>query len=39
MSTEIPQPLFESQEDLAMALKDLENGQLLEGQADGRFGT
>ena len=37
MNTEIPQPLFESQADFAMALKDLENGQLLEGQVDGRF--
>ena len=25
MSTEIPQPLFESQEDFAKALKDLDN--------------
>jgi len=39
MSAEIPQPLFESQEDFARALKDLGNGQLLEGQADGRFGA
>ena len=37
MSAEIPQPLFESQEDFAKALEDLENGQLLEGQAEGKF--